>query len=98
MTSLLTEVRVERKGDIRDIYWFLVPVKFTEYEEIDRVAVGMARCLGWLGFLYAMEKVSRSFGGMERRGGWSRICSVLVSGHLWGQGEALYIFVEDLCK
>ena len=87
---------MEWKRDIRDIYWFLVPVKITESEEIDRVVVGIARCLGWLGFLYAIEKVSRSVGGMERRGVWSRICSVLVSGHLWGQGEALYSYCGRL--
>lgn len=62
----------------------------------DRVAAGIARCLGWLRFLYATERVSRSVGGMERRGGWSRICSVLVSGRLWGQGEALYSFCGRL--
>ena len=72
-------------------------MKFTPHKENDLVAVGVTRYLGWLGFLYAMETVSLGFGEMERRGGWSRICSILVSGHLGaGQEKALNSFCRRL--
>lgn len=68
---------------------------FSECKEMELVVVGMTRYfkgLG-LGFLHGMGTVSFSLGGMERRGSWSRICSVLVSEHLWEPGVGIEFFL-----
>lgn len=79
---------------------FLVPVKFTELKEIDLVVVGITRYLGWLGFLYVMETVSLSFGGMKRRGVGAAftLFGEWTLGGGGGKERHWILFLEDLCQ
>lgn len=81
---------MEWKGGISDIFWFLVSVKFSEYKETELPVVRVTRYLGFRVQIPAWDEESflRLWKNGEERGlEQSRICSALVGGHLWGQGD-----------
>lgn len=68
----------------------LVSVKFSEYKETELLVVRVTRYLGFRVRIPAWgeESFLRLWKNGEERGlEQSRICSVLVGGYLWGQGD-----------